>query len=322
MTRHAFRLAAFLALAAGGYWFVDAGDKPADPVPPKGKADAPAGTGAEAEFRKILDAYEAAFNKPDLDALMSYWADDAEFLDENGKTTRGKDKIKPVFAKALAAHKGRAIAIKITNLHLLRNGTALLDGTVASTEEDDASTAPFSSVWLKSDAKGDGKWQLVRVQDLPAEGEPEGGANYKNLKELEWLVGDWTADDGRSVTALTVKWMQDKNFLTLDHKVAVKGVPAVALTTIVGFDATEGRIRSWTFDSTGAWGGGLWTRKGNAWTTDAAGVLPDGRVGGARNVWKFGDKDSFEWESTDRQVDKVPSADIKLKFVRKKAAAK
>ena len=62
----------------------------ADPRAPEGPGGRPA---EEQAIRKTGDAYSAAFNKGDLDALQEAWADDAEYTDEAGQTTRGRQAI-------------------------------------------------------------------------------------------------------------------------------------------------------------------------------------------------------------------------------------
>ncbi len=48
---------------------------------------------ADAPVRDTVTAHVAAFNKGDYDAVVGYWADDAELIDEDGVTVRGRKAI-------------------------------------------------------------------------------------------------------------------------------------------------------------------------------------------------------------------------------------
>ena len=88
---------------------------------------------------------------------------------------------------------------------------------------------------------------------------------------------------------------------------------------IIGFDAAEGKIRSWVFDSDGGIGEGRWTRDGNQWTVQSTHVLPDGRKAKATRVITRVDDDAFTLKSTDRELDGESLPDVdEVKIVRKK----
>src|SRR5205085_2075266 len=101
------------------------------------------------------------------------------------------------------------------------------------------------------------------------------------LKQLQWMVGDWQAEKG-GVT-VSVRWALNRAFLLQEYK-AKDGDGELTVTQLVGFDPLTDRIKSWTFDSRGGYGEGLWSRDGNAWVIEAAGVLPGGQTGTARNL--------------------------------------
>lgn len=74
---------------------------------PKGKA------GAEAEVRKANADYAAALAAGDADAVMAFWAADADYIDEAGKLTQGSEKIAALFRKALPDLKGAKVAVRV-----------------------------------------------------------------------------------------------------------------------------------------------------------------------------------------------------------------
>src|SRR6185295_13766446 len=72
---------------------------------PKGK-DEPAISKA---IGQAVAAYADVFNKGDLKALGAVWADDAEYIDEQGTVTRGRDAIVALFKQHLTDLKGAKI---------------------------------------------------------------------------------------------------------------------------------------------------------------------------------------------------------------------
>jgi uncharacterized protein (TIGR02246 family) len=267
----------------------------------------------EQMIRKSVDDYCAAYNKGDLDALMSYWAKDAEYVDDDGETHRGRDAIGAIFKNSLEKLKGFTLHLKIDDLRFVKPEVAIEDGTATLTGPDgETSSGRYTAVWTKS---GD-RWLIDNDHDLPSNEKPAEVANADYLKPLDWLVGDWTSEDKGQTVNLSVKWALDKNFLVHDYTVAGEAGADLRVTQWIGFDPVTGQIKSWTFDSRGGYGSGLWTREDNTWRADTTGVLPDGRIGGALNSIHFVDDSHLEWESTGRNVDGQPMPDARVKFVR------
>jgi hypothetical protein len=96
-----------------------------------------------------------------------------------------------------------------------------------------------------------------------------------------------------------------------------QGEGGVEIQQLVGFDPLTGQIKSWTFDSLGGYGEGLWTRDGNSWVIDTAGVLPNGQTGTAVNTIRFVDDQTALFQARHREVGGQPIADSELKLVRK-----
>src|SRR4051794_24426863 len=51
-------------------------------------------------------AYVAAFEKGDIDNIVAHWATDAEYIDESGKITQGRDAIAAMLRKNFKNIKG------------------------------------------------------------------------------------------------------------------------------------------------------------------------------------------------------------------------
>jgi uncharacterized protein (TIGR02246 family) len=277
---------------------------------------APAARGDEQGIRQAGRAYVEALNKGDLDAVMAFWAPDADYIDESGKITKGRDAIAALFKKSLSEMKGAKYSAKMNSLKFLRPEVALEDGTLESVAVDGTKeTDRYAVVWVKS---GD-KWLLSSARDLPTEVTEVPSLAYPQLKQLEWLVGDWQDASDKVDVQVTCKWAPNKSFLLMNYTVKREGEEPMDVTQRVGWDPLNGMVRSWVFDSNGGFGEGYWQRQGNKWVVGCSGVLPDGGAGGATNIYEFVDQNTFVWRSTDRDVDGQPVADAEVKFVRKAA---
>jgi uncharacterized protein (TIGR02246 family) len=269
----------------------------------------------ERTIRKSAEEYCSAFNNGDVEALSAYWANDADYVDADGDTHRGKEAILALFKASAEDLKGHRFALKIDSVRFLKPEVAIEDGTASLTSPDGETTdGRYTAVWVKNRDQ----WLLNSVRELPADEDEittsESNAEY--LEPLAWLVGDWVSEDGGPAVNLTAKWALDKNFLVQDYTVAGKDGADLRVTQWIGVDPSTGQIKSWTFDSLGGYGEGLWTRDGNTWSVDTTGVLPDGRIGTALNNVRFVDETHFEWHSLGRNVEGQPMPDADVRLVR------
>ena len=293
---------------------------PADP-PAAGVAAQPAAAqpaaaqpAAEQEaIRTAVQGYVAAFNKGDLEGLMAYWSADPEFISDSGETTRGRAALTALFKASFTEQKGATMKITVKSVRLLKPDVALQDGLVTITAADGTpDKGAYTSVWTKTD----GKWLLARVQDMPGDTPARAASSSERLKQLDWLVGDWASGGKHTPVTFSCKWTKSQSFLTIEETIHLKDQEPMALTEFIGWDPTQQQIRSWVFDSRGGFGESLWTRNGNRWTAESAGVLADGRRASSHNTWKYVDNNNCEWESVDRELDGRPAPEVRVKYVR------
>jgi hypothetical protein len=196
---------------------------------------------------------------------------------------------------------------------LIKSDVAIEDGTATLTGEDgDTAEGRYTAVWTKS---GD-HWRISSAHDFPMKGESAEESSADYLKQLDWLIGDWKSDDKDRPVKLTSRWALDKNYIVQDYVVPGEPGDDLKVTQWIGFDPISGQIKSRAFDSRGGYGEGLWERDDNTWSSEAIGVLPDGRTGSAMNSVQFIDDSHMEWRSTGRNIDGQPMADVEVKFVR------
>jgi uncharacterized protein (TIGR02246 family) len=272
--------------------------------------------GDEQAIRKAAAAYVEAMNKGDLNAVMAFWTSDADYIDESGKATRGKEALTALFKNGLAEIKGKKVTGKAHSLKFLRPEVAMEDGSLEFTAADGSKESNrYAVVWVKS---GD-HWLISSARDLPAETSDLPSLAYLQLKGLEWLVGEWQDASDKIDVHAVCRWDHSKSFLLMEYEVKRPGVEPIRVTQRVGWDGHNGLVRSWVFDSQGGFGEGYWQRQGNRWVVTKAGILPDGGTGSATNIYEFVDPNTFIWRAHDREVEGQPLADTEIKFIRKNA---
>ncbi|MEO8352763.1 MAG: nuclear transport factor 2 family protein [Chthoniobacteraceae bacterium] len=250
-------------------------------------------------------AYETAYAKSDVKALTDFFAEEADYTSEDGRTFSGREEIGAAIRAGLLANGGSKLAITTDSVRVLAPETVLEKGTTTVTGKDgETSSALYTAIHIKKD----GKWKINQLIETPM---PE-LTPRDHLAELSWLVGQWEERD--KADDLTVSsqylWARGGNFLT--RNVTVKRAANVTLEgwQIIGWDPIEERIRSWTFDGEGGFAAGYFTREGDRWLLREVGVAPDGSRTGADNTFTKLSADSFAWESNNRTLDGEPQPTI------------
>jgi uncharacterized protein (TIGR02246 family) len=272
----------------------------------------------EQSIRKSAESYCEAFNRGDVAALLTFWADDADYVDADGEACRGKEAIGAMFDGAKEDLNGQKLTLKIDSLRLVKPEVAVEDGTATLTSPDgEATSGRYTAVLVKD---GD-TWLISSAHDLPSDPDaaeaPESEEDH--LQPLEWLVGDWVSEGKGAPVKLTANWALDKSFLALDYSMARDSGEDTRVMQWIGFDPLTGQFKSWTFDSRGGYGDGVWTQADNGWQIDTTGVLPDGRTGAAHGSVSLIDDTHCKWSSTQRNVEGQPMPDVEVRFVRSEA---
>jgi len=136
------------------------------------------------------------------------------------------------------------------------------------------------------------------AQDAPAAPSPQ----TSPLDSLDWMVGEWIDQGEASTIVTTCAWTKNRRFLKRSFKVKVDEEVTLEGDQFVGWDPIANQIRSWTFDSEGGIGQGIWIQDGNRWLVKASFVLADGSRASSLNVYTYVDDDTIRWQSTNREI--------------------
>jgi uncharacterized protein (TIGR02246 family) len=250
-------------------------------------------------------AYEAAYTKGDVKALADFFAEDAQYTSDEGRTFDGRAAIEGSIQAAFKGNKGAKLAINLDSVRVLSPDVVVEKGsTTVTAKNGETNAAQYAAVYVKKD----GKWKISQLIETPL----IDASPHDQLSQLAWLVGDWEeADksDDLSVRSQYV-WARGGNFMTRNVTVKRGGETALEGWQIIGWDPIDNCIRSWTFDDEGGFAEGRWTREGERWLLREKGVAPDGSRTAADNTFTKISDDRFTWESNNRTLNGDPQPGI------------
>jgi uncharacterized protein (TIGR02246 family) len=250
-------------------------------------------------------AYEAAYAKGDVAALIAFFTEDAEYTTDDGRTFSGRPAIEARMRDATRLNKGAKLMIRTDSVKPLAPEVLVEKGaTTVISRTGEVVEALFTTVYVKKD----GTWKISEVVETPL---PEISAG-EHLAQLAWLIGHWEeADKTAGVTVHSLyQWAKGGNFITRNVTVKRGDDPVLEGWQIIAWDPVEGGIRSWTFDDAGGYSEGRWTNEGQRWLSRETGYAADGSRTAADNTISKVADDRFYWESGNRTLDGDPQPAI------------
>jgi uncharacterized protein (TIGR02246 family) len=255
---------------------------------------------ADTQARKIAGdffrAYSKTFATGDAKAVAANWKADAEIVDPEGLRIIGRDAIEKTYAEFFKEHPGSKTTIEL--LSAKPEGEGVIVAEIVP-KIDPPITKAFSkmgavAVLVK---EKDGKWLIEGVREKPPV-----PASYEHLKQLQWLVGDWAVNPKKAKNvsfSMHCHWTENKSFLICMY--TVKHLDVIRHgTEVIGWDAKEKKIRSWTFSSSGGFSQAFWQLDGKRWTIDNGGESAEGEAIKATQIITAVDADTFTFESKNR----------------------
>jgi uncharacterized protein (TIGR02246 family) len=261
--------------------------------------------GAEDAIRKLAKDFTDAYDRGDANAIAAQWTKDGQY--SVGKDTiKGRDTIAKLYAEFFKAHSGSKMTVKINSIQVLAPTVAIEKGTAAVSESKNGppSSSDYTAIHVK---QPDGKWLMVSVSDS----ESPTLEFEKDLKEVEWMVGDWKAVSAEAKISFSCQWMANKNFLRLEIKTIGDTGKYPSGLQVIGRNPQTGEIVSWFFGANGGFGTGVWHRDDKRWYIQTEGVAADGTPTTAVNILYKADENDVSWQSTRRFLGDVALPDVK-----------
>jgi uncharacterized protein (TIGR02246 family) len=242
--------------------------------------------------RKTADEFVKAFNNGDAKAVASFWTKEGEFVGPDGEPIRGREAIEKEYAEFFKKYPKATLEVHIEKIRLMGRHTALEEGTlkVHLPGEKEPGVSRYSVLHVRED---DG-WRMASVREWVPD-----PAQLISLKDVEWLIGEWAAKSGDEEASMRCAWDEDKAYLRCRYSWRRGGKAVLSGTQIIAKDPNGG-LRSWQFDSSGAYGEWSWSRDGTTWVIESVGTLPDGsEVAGVNLLVPLG-KDAYTWQPVER----------------------
>ena len=251
---------------------------------------------ADKAIRQAVESYVAAFNAGDAKALASMWSPDAVYTNPlSGTQVVGRDNIERQFAEVFSQSNVFKLEATTHSIDFISPSVAVEHGSARLIEGGNAlEESDYTAIYVKRD----GQWLLDRVTE-----EDVVPSHYEQLKELEWMVGQWSDEDDEATVTTECNWSKNNNFLVRSFTVQINDRIGMSGMQFIGWDPAAKQIRSWVFDSEGGFGEGTWTRKDNRWSNQQTGVLPDGRKSSSVSIFTQLDDGTFTLQSVNRMVD-------------------
>jgi uncharacterized protein (TIGR02246 family) len=247
----------------------------------------------ESAIRKEAKEFAEAYNQGKAEALAAQWTKDGEYT-IGQQTVKGRDAIAKLYAAFLRANPASKMEIKVASVRVIAPTVAIEEGTASVTGSANglASASSYSAVHVK---QGD-KWPMVSVR----ESEMPAIQFDRDLKELKWMVGKWSAGKDGAQATLACDWMANKRFLRAEFVIHGKSGELPGGTQIIGRDPASGEIVSWFFSADGGYGTGIWQKDGSRWMIQSTGITAGGTPTAGTTLLYHADENIASWQSFNR----------------------
>jgi len=257
----------------------------------------------EAAIRATADAFVKAFNARDAKGIASLWTTNGTLADEREQIFKGRKTIEEQYAALFKEHPTARMQVAIKSIEFPTPTTAIEDGMAQVVTRDNA--PPAASRYTAVHVQENGKWLMASVREA-AVAVP---SNYSRLQDVAWLIGRWEtkADDGTKVQS-RFRWIANKSFIQRDFSVHRDGLLTSSGMQIIGWDPRAEQVRSWSFDSSGGSGTGLWAPVAEGMRIDSTGVTADGTPTSSKEILIRvpGEDNVLGWRSFDRKIGETP----------------
>lgn len=130
------------------------------------------------------------------------------------------------------------------------------------------------------------------------------------LKTIDWLVGQWSAQQAGDTVNFTCHFTKNDAFLIRSFTSSSTSNALTSGMQIIAWDPGKSAVRSWTYDSRGGFGEDTWIQNGNRYTLRSIYTFADGGKASMLNVATFIDNDHFSWKSVQRVIDGELQPDV------------
>lgn len=271
----------------------------------------------EAALQAIRDSsksFVTAFGAGDAKAIAGLWTEDAEYIDDAGQRFVGRDAIEACYAELFKEHPGTSIRVAIDSLRVISDLVAIEDGRVLS--ESGSEQLGFTQ-YTATHVKVGGKWLMASVRDHWVDSPPEA----QSAADLQWLVGDWEAEEYGVQTHAHINWAVSDRFLERRYTIEQADGSQSTGVQMIGWNPITGQVQSWDFSPGGGHAVSAWTPTQDGWLCEAMGVTGSGVPTAAINLLKRLDDNAFVWQSIQRSLGDVALNDTEEVVIKRQTSS-
>ncbi len=245
-------------------------------------------------IRQAAADFSEAFNAHDARRVAEHFTDDADFISDTEKVV-GRSAIQKRHEEFFAKNPKATIYLAIDSIRVFGD-TAVEDGraVIGPMPEEAEAFSKYTAIHVKKE----GQWLLASVRDNRIQSPVDG----RHLRDLNWLVGAWSAANGDVRLDVKCRWLAGERYLIRTFNVHDGDKVTQSGMQVIGWDPLSQHVVSWLFDSTGGHAVGLWSPSESGWTIGSSGITRDGTPTSATNSFRRVDDDSLAWKSIDRRM--------------------
>ncbi len=117
------------------------------------------------------------------------------------------------------------------------------------------------------------------------------------------MLGSWKLEEKDDKLEIMATRTLDGHFITRTVRINRGEGDVFTIVEVIGFDPSQGTVRSWFFDSEGGFGGAVYRREGNKWMALTTATLPEGGEASSQHIFTVVDGDHVEIEAVNRVLD-------------------
>ncbi|KAA5539067.1 SgcJ/EcaC family oxidoreductase [Roseiconus nitratireducens] len=255
----------------------------------------------EQELNAAIGGYVKAFNDQDLDSVAAMWTEDATHIDrETGDRTEGRDAIRSDLAAVFEERPETRLSGQVDSVRMITPEVAKVEGrTIVGVPGEAPVESSFSAIAVKQD----GKWMIDSIEEMPL---PQPPTSYDALKQLDWLVGQWVDDSDQTRVDTTVRWSPNQAFLIRSFVASDDQGVSQQGTQVIGWDPRSQEIRSWTFNSDGSFGDGVWSQSGEDWLIKSSQTTAEGLAASGTYVLSRPDDETIQLQLIGHEIEGEP----------------
>lgn len=256
----------------------------------------------EQDIRKLSERFQHAFNEHDAKRLAELFGANAQIVNAEGQTCRGREEIEQSFADYFESNPESTVSIEIETIRPLTSTMVIEEGTTTTTAKEDGPDvlARYTVIYTKDGEE----WTACYARDTTSDETAD-----ENIRQLNWLIGDWMDESSDAIVMTNYRWADNRRAIEGEFHLHSPGYPTMDGTMRIAWDPQARQLRSWIFDSEGGFASGLWSETEDGWMIKITGVMRDGRTTSATNTLRRQSGDHMIYLSTDRTLGGIAMPD-------------